>query len=83
MLMEGNANDEFQEFNELHIIIFRCIHWFIDHSHLSQIELHMDHTWRNEAAHGFEQLLGGFNREANIFDVVQWVAEDFHNSFKI
>ena len=83
MLMEGNANDEFQELNELHIIVLCCIYWFIDHSHLSQIELHIDHARSNEAAHGFEQLLCRFNGEANVFDVVQWVAEDFHNTLKI
>ena len=80
MLMEGNANDEFQELNELHIIVLSCIHWLIDHGHLSKIELYLNHAGREKAAHGLEQLLSGINSEANVFDVVQWVAEDIHNT---
>ena len=80
MLMEGNSNDELQELNELHIVVLSSIHWLINHGHLSQIELHSDHARWKKAAHGFEQLLCWFNGETNIFDVVQRIAEDFHNT---
>ena len=80
VLLEGDAHEELQELDKLHVRILVRVHRLIDHCHLRKIELHLHHTLRDEAPDTFEDFLGGREREADLLRIHR---EDFHDTFQV
>lgn len=78
--MIGQADEELQELDQLHVIILISIDRFVDYGHLRQVKKHFRDACGQEAPHALEDVLGRIIDEAFLILILR---EQLHDALEI